>query len=822
MLQLCGAFCDPAEEEEGEITTEENVDDDEEAEHDTVDNNDIKGSQHSRFKLLYETILQTGLPTMSNLTTSEVVLCLDPMRRYSATPAPPTISLTAATIIRAKEALGVNLEAAAAVHSDNTQEVASPLQEGRSGECQPGPSPEPAAPSEDPLPQSWKDIPNSSSPAPSSSVTGSQTSFSKQISKEYGPTSELNLDVEVPDLNLDPRLAHPEMGIHNDNTTYSAIRLESLLNPSEHNDEHHPCLHPATNSSGEDMSRLPLSAAKRERECERERAVSFSSNGGPSSSEQFAPNVPADDNQGSTSDGPNLSTFQETTPETGRHGMMGADLGAVQDDTSLLLASVSLDSAFAAPQPSTLVCGTPSPRPVTPGKRTAFEAAIDFTEDDDEIAPGMLTGACQIKSSRSAWAQEVEHDTKAVVAVLQDGQWLSDAAMSVFAQAWTAAATKTITMRSTFINPGLEASKTTRSLHAAIYAGHADTLACVLHSQNHWRALVAVPSEKTFRIYDSMRHSHRPGSLHGSHDPQHSALARLANLVFSETQVPPKDPTQDSQKSWTVEYPPTARQSNGYDCGVYAIVTLLRLTVGVDPAEELNAEEAKVWRLVLTALVSKTSLAAAMPWSYDEGVQLTLATLQARRRSSGASVLPQQSNTKINSEELLQTQLGDALITVQIRCDVFTRRKKDLQQAVARVLKAEQLLKPLDPLICGAIQEVRSRFQTAQDEEARLKKFIENLEQPFIIWPGCASTVPWATELRECRDRTGMLRRLWETHLETQEATLVRLRSLKLAEAVTRLNRWVGKYGRLIAGLEIKIASLRSLAAPDDGDSDPG
>lgn len=811
MLQLCAAFCD--QEEEGRIQQEE-MDSDKQARGVTADDNDTEASRHSRFKLLYEAILLAGLPATSNLTTSEVVLCLDPMRRYRATPAPATISLTATTVNRAKEALGIQIEAAAAAavatgeHSAATGEVSSSLQEGGCGGCQPELPPEPAAGAKASLSHSGSGNPHSSSPSPGSSVTGSQNPPSGHTSETHGTASERETAMHGLD---------PEMGTYDDDTTCLATRSGLQVHQSQHDDEHHAPFHPAADSSGKKLFSPSLSAA--ERELERKRVVDCSSNGSSSGSKQLAANGPAGDNRRPPADASFLSTVTEITPETGRHGSIGADLGPLQDDISLLSARVSLESSCTAPRPSILPGGAPSPRPVTPAKRTASEAAIDFTEDDDEIAPG-IAAACQVKNSRSTWAREVEHDTKAIVTILQEGQWLSDTAMSVFAEAWAAVTTKTVTMRSTFINPKLQASKTTRTLHANIYAGHADTLACGLHSHSHWRALIAVPSQKTFRIYDSMRHGLIPGPLHGSHDPQHSALARLATLVFAETRVPPDDPIQNPQTTWVVEYPPTAKQANGSDCGVYAIVTLLRLTVGVDPAEELNAEEAKVWRWILTAMVSKTSLEAVMPWSYEKGLELTPVTLQARWRSSGASTLPLQSDTMMDAEELLQTQLGDALRTVQMRCDVFVKRKTDLEQAAVYVLRARQLLEPLEPLICDAMLEVQSRIQTARDEEIRLDELIKNLEQPFTIWLGRPNVVPWATELISSRDRTGMLRRSWETRHQTHEATLVRLRGLNLGGAVTRLNRWVGKYERLITGQETKMVSLRSLAAPDNSDLD--
>lgn len=148
----------------------------------TADDNETENSQNSRVKLLYKAILLAGLSAASNLTTSEVVLCLDPMRRYRAMPAPATISLAATTVSRANQALGIQLEpAVAAVEAVARGKVIGchrrsglSLREGGFGGGQPGTPSEHAAGSITPLPQSGLDNPNSSSPAPGSSVTGSQ------------------------------------------------------------------------------------------------------------------------------------------------------------------------------------------------------------------------------------------------------------------------------------------------------------------------------------------------------------------------------------------------------------------------------------------------------------------------------------------------------------------------------------------------------------------------------------------------------------------------------------------------------------------------
>lgn len=577
---------------------------------------------------------------------------------------------------------------------------------------------------------------------------------------------------------------------------------------------------------------------------------------------------------------PNISTAQDaastspyipgsdspacTRPEVGRGGLVAdADLSHCADDSFLFPSGAAYSltynargrPAFASPLARLQSEPTVSPTTstTTASKRGAPDETPNAPLDLTGIPSSPQTSSPTAKRVRlgagcgSAWDDVDRIDIKR----LTDGDaWLNDSIVAAFSALAVCSVSHAQTVDPICLDDhgvdydednvsrnenhtedrsnedGPEEQDWASPIRSAFEGGHATLLLGCVHTHAHWWSFEASPLSMSLRIYDSFP---GPSTSSASSVPPPSSLPSAATPQQVANRLKPEVRRKmaslfaqvlpgASLGAWAVDATaPCAPQLNGNDCGIYSIVCLLRLATGADPSATISEQEATVWRMVMRALVEKTTCDSVIPWKLNSKI--------AAAEVAAARVLPaaacgggvdhrnseggqqKQSAEDIDADDAVRPMIEGAIRVSQIYIKRYTERKKQAEDALVHIERIQQTLAPLAVAITKAQPQVVTMIELTSGEHFRIAQATDLLGRPFQTRP-LAGHQEMLAKLEAQAKATRLAERAWRRRLGMQQASLERLNVLNLEDAIVKLGCAVAGYAGLIARQEEVIARL--------------
>ncbi|KUI64048.1 hypothetical protein VM1G_10828 [Cytospora mali] len=339
--------------------------------------------------------------------------------------------------------------------------------------------------------------------------------------------------------------------------------------------------------------------------------------------------------------------------------------------------------------------------------------------------------------------------------------------------------------------------------------GHATMLLGCFQAGAHWRSFEAHPARLHLKVYDSSSsRPSSPSSSSGSPGPQ--AAGRLKPDVRNKiaalfAHVFPHG--SSSLDSWTVDATaPCAQQQNGNDCGIYSIVCLLRLATGTDPSLELSSEQASVWRMVMRALAEKTTCVSVMPWEVN--TKIAAAEIPQISPEAGGSGQQQQSTEQQVDPDTAMRPLIDGVVRIaRVYIKRYAERKEQAEEGLRHMEQIQHTLGRLAVAIGKAQAELVPMVDMSTKEYCRLAQAIDALKMPFTT-KDLPQQQDMVAKLEAQARATYLAGRAWQRRLQTQQASLERLRVLDIEAGVSRVREVVAGYNELIARQEETLEKL--------------
>ena len=175
------------------------------------------------------------------------------------------------------------------------------------------------------------------------------------------------------------------------------------------------------------------------------------------------------------------------------------------------------------------------------------------------------------------------NDMNGALSSLKDGQWLSSTAMQLIVASFDLPTDKYRVLDPAFIPDSARRLRTKASLR---WDG-AQIIIAPLNGKGHWTTCIANQATGQIRYFDSNR---RPGQT-----PPEVVSAFAAFLDKS----PPSTDTPAST-SWDIEYCNNFQQTNGFDCGIHALIWILSYITDLPPPKRVNS---KFWRRIFRTLI---------------------------------------------------------------------------------------------------------------------------------------------------------------------------------------------------------------------------
>lgn len=489
-------------------------------------------------------------------------------------------------------------------------------------------------------------------------------------------------------------------------------------------------------------------------------------------------------------------------------------------------------------------------RRVTTALKRPYMAKVEVVSDTDsptteEHGTSRPTKTPRISLS-SCWTTVPPSDYER----LKGGQWLNDAIVHVFCEVAACSLPNTFTVDPLTIPIGCPDSVPNvnflalhhifavqlgpNSSHTTISEGSTSRrfprLMGIVQSDQHWVAfdvLVAAGDLKdpsVLTLYDSLA----PMQEGQQHFPTVRKGIRTKVVALIREVIPVGLNEIDRPGFWVVKAGTCPQQTNHDDCGVYAIIALLRLAAGVDvnkpvgikDTHDATKEGIMWWRFVLRALIEKKPLQA---------ISAAACAINPRINNDGEMQLHEEGGTHVGPRQLLQVNpdgfihahLCAAMAIAETASQTYADRAINIGASADLLEHIQNLLTTIEFNTREALTEAQSAATHAQQQQQNIFNAMSAMQRytlgpEIIAWPaGQNALVSPAVEatdfLRARLSEAGKVSKHARLRVDAQEATLVRLGLLDIATVVGMLRKAAQEYWQLQEDKDKVVGQIRTL-----------